>query len=223
MAAFVLIHGAGDSGWYWHLVAAELRTRGHEVVAPDLPADDDRADLGTYADAVADAVDGLSDPIVVGQSFGGFTAPLVCDRVPARLLVFVAGMIPSPGERPDDWWSDTGWDREPRDPGLDDAAMYYHDVSPELAAEHIRRGRHHPSPAAGREPWPLPSMPDVPTRSLLCRDDRLFPAPFMRRITTERLGVSADEIDGGHCVALSRPIELADRLEGFLDDGRQER
>jgi pimeloyl-ACP methyl ester carboxylesterase len=35
MATFVLIHGAGDVGWYWHLVEAELRARGHDVVAPD--------------------------------------------------------------------------------------------------------------------------------------------------------------------------------------------
>jgi hypothetical protein len=49
---------------------------------------------------------------------------------------------------------------------------------------------------AGREPWPLTAMPDVPTRSLLCRDDRLSPEDFMRRITSERLGITADEIDG---------------------------
>ena len=38
MATCALIHGAGDVGWYWHLVAAELRGAGHEV-APDLPCD----------------------------------------------------------------------------------------------------------------------------------------------------------------------------------------
>ena len=96
-------------------------------------------------------------------------------------------------------------------------ATYYHDVPPALAAEAEQRARDHPSPAAGREPWPLPAMPDVATRSLLCRDDRLFPPAFIRRITNERLGIEADEIDGGHCVALSRPIELADLLEGFVD------
>jgi hypothetical protein len=220
MATFVLIHGAGDSGWYWHLVATELRERGHEVVAPDLPADDDAADLWTYADAVVDAIGEPIGVVVVGQSFGAFTAPLICDRVPTELLVFVAGMIPSPRERPDDWWSDTGYEREPRPEGLDDPATFYHDVPPDLASEHVRRGRNHPSPAAGREPWPLPAMPKVPTRSLLFRDDRLFPAPFMRRITTERLGVTADEIDGGHCAALSRPLELADRFERYLEELR---
>ena len=54
MATYVLIHGAGDSGWYWHLLEAELRDRGHDVVAPDLPSDDDAAGLAEYADTVDD-------------------------------------------------------------------------------------------------------------------------------------------------------------------------
>ena len=33
VATYVLIHGAGDVGWYWHLVEAELRARGHDTVA----------------------------------------------------------------------------------------------------------------------------------------------------------------------------------------------
>jgi pimeloyl-ACP methyl ester carboxylesterase len=217
LATFALIHGAGDSGWYWHLVAAELRARAHDVVAPDLPTDD-RAGLWTYADTVVQAIDGGSDLAVVGQSFGAFTAPLVCHRVPADLLVFVAGMIPAPGEPPDDWWSETGYLNEPSEWRGDDLATYYHDVPPELAAEALRRARDHPSPTAEREPWPLSAIPDVPTRALLCRDDRLFPAPFMRRLARVRLDIEADEIEGGHCVALSRPIELADRLEAFLED-----
>ena len=45
MSTFALIHGAGDVGWYWHLVEADLRERGHETVAPDLPCDDNSAGL----------------------------------------------------------------------------------------------------------------------------------------------------------------------------------
>ena len=52
MATFALIHGAGDVGWYWHLVDPELRLRGHDVVAPDLPCDDESAGLSAYADTV---------------------------------------------------------------------------------------------------------------------------------------------------------------------------
>jgi phenylalanine-4-hydroxylase len=46
-------------------------------------------------------------------------------------------------------------------------------------------------------------------------NDRLFPAFFLRRVAQERLGITPDEIDGGHCPALSRPKELADHLEAY--------
>src|SRR5919197_3702692 len=112
MSTFVLIHGAGDVGWYWHLVEAELRERGHDSVAPDLPCDDDAAGLPEYADAVVDAIGDRTDLIVVAQSLGGFTAPLVCDRVPVKLLVLVAPMIPAPGEAPADYWTNTKYGEE---------------------------------------------------------------------------------------------------------------
>ncbi len=63
------------------------------------------------------------------------------------------------------------------------------------------------------QPWPLTAWPDVPTRVLVGRDDRLFPAAFQRHVARERLGIEANEIDGGHLVALSRPRELVERLE----------
>lgn len=221
MATYVLIHGVGDTAWFWHLLADELRDRGHDVVAPDLPCDDDSAGLSVYADVVVDAIGDRADLVVVAQSFGGFTAPLVCDRVPADLLVLLAGMVPRPGEAPEDWFGNTGFaearreqdERDGRDPD-DMVALFLHDVPPELAAEELRRGRYQSS-TPGEKPWPLQAWPDVPTRFLLCRDDRFFPAECMRRVVRERLGFDPDEIDGSHCVALSRPRELADRLEAF--------
>ena len=107
MAAFALIHGAGDVGWYWHLVQQELRLRGHESVAPDLPCDDDSAGLPEYASTVVEAIGNRDDVVVVAQSLGGFTGPLVADLVRVSALVLVAGMIPAPGEAPDDWVANT--------------------------------------------------------------------------------------------------------------------
>jgi hypothetical protein len=43
----------------------------------------------------------------------------------------------------------------------------------------------------------------------------MFPPGFLRRVARERLGITPDEIDGGHTPALSRPRELADRLEAY--------
>jgi hypothetical protein len=61
-----LIHGAGVVG--------------QGAVAPDLPADDDSLGLDNYADAVVEAIGDRRDLVVVGQSFGAFTAPLVAVR-----------------------------------------------------------------------------------------------------------------------------------------------
>src|SRR6266542_3418048 len=84
-------------------------------LAPDLPCDDDSAGLPEYADTVIEAIGERADLVVVAQSLGGFTAPLVCERVPVRLLVLVAPMIPVPGEAPADYWTDTRCDRVPGD------------------------------------------------------------------------------------------------------------
>jgi pimeloyl-ACP methyl ester carboxylesterase len=214
MATYVLIHGAGDVGWYWHLVEAELLQGGHDVVTMDLPVDDDSAGLSTYADVVVGACGKRTDLIVVAQSFGGYVAPLVCDRVPTKLLVLVAGMIPAPGESAKAMLVNTGYEY-PVQTDPSDRAVFYHDVPPALASEALARGRRQ-SETPSKEPWPLPAWPKVPTRFVLCRNDRIFPAAWMRRVVRDRLHISPDEIDSGHTPALSRPKELADRLEGYL-------
>ena len=217
MATYVLIHGAGDSAFYWHLLAPELRERGHEVVAMDLPCDDENAGLSEYTATVVEAIGDHPSLVLVAQSFGGFTAPLVCSRAPVELMVLVAGMVPLPGEKGEDWWANTGYQQATPGQDADDnseIAIFYHDVPPELAAEALSRGRDQ-AETPGQEPWPLDTWPDVPTRYLLCREDRMFPAEWMRGVVRERLGITPDEIDGGHCPALSRPRELAERLVAY--------
>jgi pimeloyl-ACP methyl ester carboxylesterase len=224
MATFVLIHGGGDVGWYWHLVEDELRQRGHDVVAPDLPCDDAAASLLDYADAVVDAIGDRRDLIVVGQSYGGFTAPLVADRLAVEVLVLVAGMIAAPGERPADWWENTGHgqavqEQARRDGGLtgsdDPFVAFYHDVPRDLAEQALSKERSE-SETAFNSPWPLDAWPAVPTKFVLCTEDRFFPAGFMRRVVAERLDIVPDEIAAGHCVALSRPHQLADLLDRYV-------
>jgi pimeloyl-ACP methyl ester carboxylesterase len=208
VSTFALIHGGGSSAWDWHLVAPELERRGHDLVAVDLPTEDESASWWDYADAVVESVGDRPHLVVVGHSMGGFTAPLVCARRPADLLIFVAGMIPRHGESFNDWWTNTGYEQS----GFED--VFYHDVLPQLAAEAQSKERGQAAKPLA-EPWPLEQWPDVPARYLLCRDDRMFPAEWARRHARERLGIDADEMDGGHYIALSRPTELADRLAAY--------
>jgi pimeloyl-ACP methyl ester carboxylesterase len=213
MATFAFIHGAGDAGWYWHLVEAELRRHGHETTAPDLPIEDDAAGLARYADVVVDAVGDRADVVVVAQSFGGYVAPIVAERTRARAIVLVAGMIPKTGETAEEMFDSTAWHSEPGYSGTRD--VFYHDVSDDLAAEALAHGRRQ-SDTPGSEPWPLDAWPGVPTHFILCRSDRMFPPSWLRNVVHERLGIAPDEIDSGHCPALSHPRELAKMLEGYL-------
>jgi pimeloyl-ACP methyl ester carboxylesterase len=224
MATFVLLPGAGSTSWYWHLVEPELRGAGHDVVAVDLPVDDDCSGLAEYASVALTAIGDRPDLIVVGQSMGAYTAGLVADAVPVRRIVLVAAMTPAPGESPGQWWENTGQPaamrqlaiQEGRDPDaeFDPVVLFLHDVPDPVAAESAAHVRNQ-SDTPFAEPWPLAAWPDVPTSFLLGRNDRFFPAEFQRRIVAERLGITPDEIDSGHLPALSRPRELAIRLLGY--------
>ncbi|MET0567300.1 MAG: alpha/beta hydrolase [Acidimicrobiia bacterium] len=224
MATYVLIPGAGGEPWEWHRLTRELEGRGHEVVPVQLPAGDDSAGWVEYADAVVEAIGGRRDIVLVAQSLAGFTAPLVAERVPVDLIVLLNAMIPLTGETGNAWWGNTGQQKAerayyaslglPPETADDEIALYMHDVPPEVvdeAANHIPEQSMTPM----EQPWPIASWPDVPTRVLIGRDDRLFPAVFQLRVAEERLGLDGDVIEGGHMVALSRPGEVADRLEAY--------
>jgi pimeloyl-ACP methyl ester carboxylesterase len=230
MATYVLIHGASDA-FYWHRVVPLLTDRGHEVVAPDVPIGDENAGFADYADTVVDAVGERSDLVVVGQSMGAFTAPLVCGRLPVELLVLVAPMIPAPGETPGQWWENTGQpqaqreldEREGRDPDaeFDVVTTFLHDVPQDVIDATLEHGVPGQSKSIFAQPWPLEAWPDVPIRVLVGRDDRLFPLDFARRVSKERLGIVPDETPGGHLLAFGHPDALVDWLEAYRTDQKR--
>lgn len=216
MSCFALVHGAGSSGSYWHLVEPLLRAAGHDVVAPDLPCDDPACGLAEYADSIVEAVGDRQDVIVVAQSLAGFSAPLVCDRLDVTRLVLVVAMIPQPGESPGAWFENTGWEQARRDhststgqpvvPLEDPVNLFLHDV-PAHAAERAEVREQSGTPFD--QAWPLEHWPEVPTTVIVGRHDRMFPAAFQRRIAQDRLGLDTIEIESGHLPALAKPNDLA--------------
>jgi Alpha/beta hydrolase family len=229
---FVLIPGAGTDPRVFRSTIAALADLGHQAVAPPLPLHEERATPSDHADAVAAAVRGRGDLVVVAQSLGAFSGPLVAARVPVARLILLAPMIPKPGETAGEWWANTGHAEAiaellarhgpMRDWGPE--AMkeaFLHDVDPEVARANER---YNGAPGAGMftEPWPLEAWPDVITRVLAPRDDRLFPLSFQRRVARERLGIEVDVMPGGHLPMLARPLQLAKRLVRLAADQERE-
>lgn len=226
MATYILVPGADGSAWYWHLVVNELRDRGHTVVTVDLPSEDS-AGLDAFADAIFAAVRAAAPDldgrvVLVAQSLGGFSAPLVCDRIPVDSIVLVNAMVPRPGETAGEWWANTGQaaarsryaaaNGRAADAGFDPRTDFFHDVPAELTDEALAAPQAGPPAALFAQPWPLAAWPDLPTRFLQGRDDRFFPLEFQRDVVRERLGIEVEVLPGGHLTALSRPRELAAEL-----------
>lgn len=184
-STYVLIPGAGSGPWYWHRARPLLEERGHEVVTPDLPVEDDSAGLEAYVAEIERAVGDREDVVVVGQSMGGLAATVFASRRPVRRLVLLAPMIPAPGETGGDYWHNTGQpeaarelaEREGRDPdSFDPFEIFLHDVPEEVAhasgdhaRDQIRSALRRPGSdfgvAAGGDPGHrLSPRPLVPSR-----------------------------------------------------------
>jgi pimeloyl-ACP methyl ester carboxylesterase len=224
MTTFVLIPGAGGVAWYWHRVVLLLRGANHAALAVDLPGDDQRASLSTYADRVIGAIGAAQDVVLVAQSLGGFTAPLVCERARVRQLVFVNTMIPLPNETAGDWWQHTqseaarlaAAERGGYDATFDLMTYFLHDVPADVLAEGEAQQREQAG-SIFAEPCRFERWPDIPIHAIAGRDDRFFPVDFQRRIVAERLKRPLDVLPGGHLIALSNPAGLAERLLMYVE------
>lgn len=222
MTTFLLIPGAGGHPGYWSRLVPELERRGHTAIPVDIPQHDEATGIEDHVEVVLEAVKApgtpAEPPVVVAQSMGAFIGPLVCARIPVAQLVLLNPMIPSPGESAGEWWGATGSSAARREAGwegFDVQRDFFHDVPDDLTATLLAGEDREPSDRSFAEAWPAQRWPDVPTVVLAGTDDRIFPIAFQRRVAQERLGLTPYEMPGGHLVALSRPVELADQLEAL--------
>lgn len=223
-APFVLVHGPKSDPWFWHRVVPGLEAGGHTVTAVDLPVGDDGCGMVEYARTIVDAAASPQPAIVVSHSWSAFVTALLPDVMPVAMLVLTAPMTPGPGEPASDWWVNTAHreayqasaveaGRSPAWP-FDFAEVYLHDVPPALLDEFAAHYRDQ-SMWPLTEPWPLERWPEVPTRSVVGRHDRLFPLEFQRRVLHDRLGIEPEIIESGHLGALAAPNELTEVLLGL--------
>lgn len=224
MATFVLIPGAGGAGRvYWREAAAELGARGHTAVPVEIEGEDPALGLPEYAAATDEAIGAHREVVLVAQSMGGFTAPMIGKRDRLARIVLVNAMIPVPGETPGEWFEATGSESARRavnaaagrSDEFDLDEVFLHDLPADRRAE-MAEGDREPAETPFGQPCTFQAWPEVPVHVLVGADDRLFPAAFQVRVARERLGIGADVVPGGHLLAKSRPVELAERLVAYL-------
>lgn len=95
LASIILVPGHWLGAWAWDAVAADLRDRGHHVIAVTLPGldpdDPDRASRAVtdQADALRSAVDAVASDgsavVLVAHSGAGFPTSLLLDRAPTAI------------------------------------------------------------------------------------------------------------------------------------------
>lgn len=230
MADLILVPGAASGPEFWHLLAPRLEALGHRVTAVSLPRADESASLDDYAEAAErqwrERGPGPERTVVVAQSLGGFTAPVLAERIGACGVVLVNAMVPVPDETPGEWFATSGAGEaqaafaaeEGRVPDPEGVADYVHDVPPDVLAAATPDGE--PEQAGGVLGTPS-RFTAWPARVLVVagRDDRVFPARFQTDTARERLGVGATVLPGGHLVALVSPDALAAAIDAFAREG----
>lgn len=116
---YVLVHGAWHGGWVWKDVAEILRAAGHTVTTPTMTGLGERKhllspeiDLDTHVEDIVNHVEmeGLTDIVLVGWSYGGTVAVPVISRIPDRVrsVVFLDAFVPADGKSQADYTGEEG-------------------------------------------------------------------------------------------------------------------
>jgi pimeloyl-ACP methyl ester carboxylesterase len=231
----VLVHGAGHGAWCWQHLLPQLDG---PVMAVDLPGRAGRPasaepTLHELADAVIQDVEAahFDEVILVGHSLAGATLPLIAAKLPGtRHLIFIAALVSTPGE--DSYSVLSSPQRQilraiaraskrmrlqPRKiPGYlvrkqfcnglsaDETAFVLSNVTPDNVALTLERAS-----------VTVADVPDIPATYVRLLRDKVL-KPSTQAVMGARLGRHADvvDIDSGHEVMISRPVELA----GLIND-----
>lgn len=223
--AFVLVHGAWHDAGVWDSLRAALGREGARSLAVQLPSDDVAIDASGYARAIARASRKLAPdgPVVVGHSMSGLALPLVPALAPVRRLIFLAALVPAPGQRMTDVQAAEDVLGDTRAVARDELGrsywtsieaaidVLYHDCDAGPAREIAGRLRPQ-ARTPHEEPCPITKLPDVPASYILMREDRMIRPEWSRMAARKRLGVEPIELRGGHSPMLAQPEQLALRL-----------
>lgn len=222
----VLVHGAWHGGWCYERVVDLLTADGVRVIAPDLPGHGD--DPGPFTDLHGDAarltaaLDGLSDVVLLGHSYGGAVITEAGGHDAVRHLVYLGALALDRGEtcsraafaesagishegRPDLARSLLFHDDGTSSLLPEAATCLYQDCGPEDVAWAMARVGPQPMLNLAQEPAAV-AWRRTPSTYVVCADDQTI-HPDLQRILACRCTTSV-EWATGHSPFLSRPEQV---------------
>jgi pimeloyl-ACP methyl ester carboxylesterase len=231
MSTFVIVPGAWDTPLTMEPVIEPLRSAGHEVVVVDLPCGEPNATLDEYADAVRAVLPAdLADVVLVGYSFGGFTASRIAAENPEVPVVYVAAWIPRDGASVLDLFAGGDPFEAGDEAGIDAFDGLILSAGPGLCAlnidlyiaaadpaerdsvrTYLERTQRPQGIGALREKWRGDLPASRPRTYVLTTADSLVP-PDAQRVMAASLDADVVEIDTDHGVFREQPVRLAELL-----------
>ena len=231
MKTFLLLHGALRGAWLWERLEPLLRQGGARVITLDLPGHGKRTNergnvnMSAYISDVENYIvkNDLRDLILVGHSMSGIIISKVAEDLRDRIysLAYLAAVVPLDGEALIDLLT-----KERREAllklegkvqdifGTLEALRpaYFTDLEGEEKDFYLKQLTPQPF-AAFLEKTAFNRFPDIdiPKIYIMGLRDKSLP-PDLTRGFARRLGVEPLEIEAGHDMMLSRPVEIADIL-----------
>jgi pimeloyl-ACP methyl ester carboxylesterase len=231
VSTFVIVPGAWDTPATMEPLLEPLGSAGHAVTVIDLPCEDADATLRDYADAVRAVLpDDLHDVVLVGYSFGGFTASRIAVEHPDVPVVYIAAWIPRDGASVLDLFAGGDPFEAGEEAGIAAFDGVFLSAGPGLCALNIDRYALAADPSerdavraylertqrpqgivALREKWrgALPASGRI--TYVLTTNDTLVP-PEAQRVMAASVGADVVEIDTDHGPFREQPERLAEML-----------
>jgi pimeloyl-ACP methyl ester carboxylesterase len=101
--------------------------------------------------------------------------------------------------------------KDPRDDSVAERFLF-HDCPPDILVWALATRRVFVVEGAIKQVYPLQAWPNTDSTYIVCSEDRTISPEWSRRVASERPGVQAIELPGGHCPHVSRPQTLAEVL-----------
>ena len=210
----------------WNLVLDRLREFGHTCSIHGLDQTSWAHGAVAGIQALADRIDCDEETILVGHSIAGLFLPSIGETIDATSQVYIAAMIPQPGESVFDQiftgeeifsrsWTE-GYEamRLSKDPHISQRSFLewhlFHDCPPRSVEQYWMK-TDLPLRAIYETPYPAPnSMRNY--HFIVCTGDRTI-QPRAQQLGSQFLPcVSVSEINTGHCPHIAAPAELTDLI-----------